>query len=393
MDRVLRKPLFALAIAGFGIGTTEFVIVGLLPRVADDLAISIPSAGLLVSGYALGVAVGGPLLSVLMATMPGRRSLLALMSLFIAGNIGCALAPNYDWLMVARVATAFCHAAFFGIGAVIAADLAPVGKRAQAIAVMISGLTVANVLGVPLGTMIGQAHGWRTSFLAVAAIGVLALVALALWVPRTDDRPRDLRAEIKSLLVPQVWLTLAISVVASTSMFTFFTYITPFLTDVSGVPEAQVSLVLLACGIGLTIGNIIGARLADWRALPSLAVMLAISGAVLFVMPWTSTTPIGAAASIIVWGVFTFAVCAVLQAEAVERAGQAPNLASTLNISAFNLGNAIGAGIGAIALTYGLGLPKIPILSGVITLAALALTFLAMWRARPTSLRQATCLE
>lgn len=378
MDDGARKPLLALALAAFGIGTTEFVIMGLLPDVAADLAVTIPAAGVLVSGYALGVAFGGPFLAVLLARVPGRRALLLLMGLFVVGNIGCAIAPGYGWLMAARVLTAFCHAAFFGIGAVIAAGLAPPGKRAQAIALMIGGLTVATVLGVPLGTLIGQAAGWRATFWAVALIGLIACAGLALWLPESESGPRDIRAELRSLRSPPVWMTLLISVIASTSMFTFFTYITPILTDVSAVARENVSWVLLACGIGLTLGNFLGAKLADWRALPSLTSILFVVAIVLFGFTRIGPEPVLATVAVVLWGIAAFSVCAVLQAEVVEQARAAPNLASTLNISAFNLGNAIGAGLGAFALSRGLSLAAIPVLAGIAAVFALVLTGLAI---------------
>lgn len=377
------KPLAALALAAFGIGTTEFVIMGLLPDVARDLGTTIPAAGLLVSGYALGVAFGGPSLAVALARLPARRALLALMALFVIGNIGCALAPGYSWLMVARIVTAFCHAAFFGIGAVIAAALAPPDRRARAVATMISGLTIAIVLGVPLGTMIGQASGWRTTFLAVATIGLVALAALARWVPEIDGERRDLRVEMRVLARPAVLVTLAISVVASTGMFAFFTYITPILTDIAHVPAARVSWVLLACGIGLTMGNAIGARLADWRALPSLIGILTATGLLLVGMQWTLVTPLSATVSVTAWGIVAFAVCAVLQAEILARSSDAPNLASTLNISAFNLGNAIGAGLGAAAISGDMGLSGIPSLAAGFALLAVGLAIAALRMRRP----------
>lgn len=284
--------------------------------------------------------------------------------------------------------------AAFGIGAVIAAAPAPPDRRARAVATMISGLTIANVLGVPLGTMIGQASGWRTTFLAVATIGLVALAALIRWVPQVDGEQRNLRTEMGVLARPGVLLTLVISVVASTSMFAFFTYIAPILTDVAHVPAAQVSWVLLACGVGLTIGNMVGARLADWRALPSLAGILTATGLLLFGMRWTLATPLSATVSVAVWGVVAFAVCAVLQAEILARSSDAPNLASTLNISAFNLGNAIGAGLGAAAISGGLGLRGIPSLAAGFALAAVGLTMAALWmspvEARPRPLGPAS---
>lgn len=374
MDKAAAKPLAALALAAFGIGTTEFVIMGLLPEVARDLGVGIPAAGLLVSGYALGVAFGGPLLALLTARLPSRLALFLLLGLFIMGNAACALAPGYGWLMAARVVTAFCHAAFLGVGSVIAAGLVPPGKRARAIALMIGGLTAATVLGVPLGTMLGEAAGWRTTFWAVTVVGVIAFAGLLLWLPKGNEQRRDLRAELRTLRALPVWLTLAISVVASTSMFTFFTYITPILTDVSGVEPSHVSGVLLVCGIGLTLGNFIGARLADWRALPSLAGILATVALVLIGFSYIGAVPLLATIALIVWGIVAFAVCAILQSEAVGRAESAPDLAATLNIAAFNLGNAMGAGLGAFALTRGLPMAGIPALAGGVAFLALALT-------------------
>jgi DHA1 family inner membrane transport protein len=374
MNKTSYKPLFALALAAFGIGTTEFVIMGLLPQIAVDLKVSMPSAGLLVSGYALGVAAGGPLLALLVAKLPRRRSLIALMALFIAGNIGCSLAPRYGWLMIARIVTALCHSAFFGVGAVMAAGLAPAGKQARAIAVMISGLTLANVMGVPLGTTVGQIAGWRVTFLCVVVVGILALSALILWVPSEADRRPDLRAELGSIRAPVVWLTLAISVIASTSMFYFFTYITPILIQVSGIPATRVSWVLLACGLGLTVGNILGARLADWRPQISVAIALILTATVLFAFTWFEHIQAAAVALVTLWGSCSFSLCAMLQAEAVRHASRAPNIASTLNISSFNLGNAIGACLAALSLNRGLPLSCLPAIAGLIALLGFMLT-------------------
>ncbi|MGN7998971.1 MFS transporter [Sphingomonas sp. 22176] len=361
----LRAPLLALAVAAFGIGTTEFVIMDLLPEVAADLRVGLPAAGLLVSGYALGVAFGGPLLAMLFLRVPARSTLVGLMGLFVAGNLGCALAPTYGLLMSARIVTALCHAAFFGTGAVMAARLAPTGRSARAIALMISGLTIANVVGVPLGTFIGQAAGWRTTFLAVAGIGALALLGLVRFLPSIDTT-RDFKAEILALKAPSVWLTLAASTLASTSMFAFFTYVTPILTRVAGIAEALVGFVLLAVGIGLTVGNYLGARLADWRAGPSLVAVLICVALVLLAFAGFGRTPWAASVIVTPWGVVAFAICAITQAMVVAAAREAPNLASTVNISAFNLGNALGAGVSAAALSAGLGLPAIPLLAAAV---------------------------
>jgi DHA1 family inner membrane transport protein len=376
-----KAPLIALAVAAFGIGTTEFVIMGLLPEVAADLRVSLPAAGLLVSGYALGVAFGGPVLAALLARVPARATLIGLMGLFIVGNLGCAAAPTYMLLMLARIVTALCHAAFFGTGAVVATRLAAPGRSAQAIALMIGGLTIANVVGVPFGTFIGQAVGWRVTFLAVAGIGVIAFLGMVRLLPQVEVS-RDLSAEIRVLKAPPVWLTLAVSTAASTSMFGFFTYITPILTTLGGVADGNVGYVLLAAGIGLTAGNYLGARLADWRARPSLVAVLFGVVAVLLVFAAFGPTPWSATVIVTLWGVLAFAVCAITQAMVVEAASAAPNLASTLNISAFNLGNAIGAGLSAAALSAGLGLSAIPLLAaGVGGLAvAMAILLIAVGR-------------
>lgn len=372
-----KAPLIALAVAAFGIGTTEFVIMGLLPEVAADLHVGLPAAGLLVSGYALGVAFGGPVLAALLARVPARATLIGLMGLFIAGNLGCAVAPTYMLLMLARIVTALCHAAFFGTGAVVAARLAAPGRSAQAIALMIGGLTIANVVGVPLGTFIGQAAGWRVTFLAVAGIGAVALLAMARLLPQVEVT-RDLGAEVRVLKTPPVWLTLAVSTLASASMFGFFTYITPILTTLGGVADGNVGYVLLAAGIGLTAGNYLGARLADWRAGPSLVAVLFGVSAVLLIFASLGRTPWSATVIVTLWGVLAFAVCAITQAMVVEAASAAPNLASTLNISAFNLGNAIGAGLSAAVLSSGLGLSAIPLLAAMVAGLAMATAIISI---------------
>ena len=364
-----RAPLIALAIAAFGIGTTEFVILGLLPQVAHDLGVGLPAAGLLVSGYALGVAFGGPILAAAMLRMPARQTLLALTALFIVGNLTCALAPTYGMLMAARIVTAFTHAAFFGTGAVVASRLAAPGHNARAIALMISGLTIANVVGVPAGTFVGQLAGWRVTFLAVAAIGLIAFAGLWHLLPPVEIQ-RNLSKEIRALKSPAVYLTLIVSVLASASMFAFFTYITPILTQVAAVEPDQVSLVLLAIGAGLTFGNYVGAKLADWRAGPSLVAMILGVVAVLTMFSAAARTPLSAIPLTTLWGVFAFAICAMTQGIVVEAAGSSPNLSSTLNISAFNLGNAVGAGLSAAALSYGMGLTNIPLIAAGVALVA-----------------------
>jgi DHA1 family inner membrane transport protein len=371
-------PLLALAMSAFAIGTTEFVIMGLLPDVARDLAVSIPSAGLLVSGYALGVALGAPLLAILTSRLPRKLALQGLMIVFVVGNTLCALAPSYTVLMVARVVTSLAHGSFFGIGAVVAATLVPSDKRASAIAMMFTGLTLANVLGVPLGTFIGQAFGWRMTFWVVSAFGVLSLASIAALVPnRHDAAPAGLAHEVRVLKEPQVWLALAMTVLGFGGVFVVFTYIAPILEQLSGFSPRAVTLVLVLFGAGLTVGNTLGGRLADRALMPSLMGILAALAVVMLVFAKTSHAPVLSAATVFVWGIAAFATVPPLQMRVVEKAQHAPHLASTLNIGAFNLGNAAGAWLGGLVLTHGLGLDALPLAAAGVAVAALALTALA----------------
>jgi MFS transporter, DHA1 family, inner membrane transport protein len=371
-------PLLALAISAFAIGTTEFVIMGLLPDVANDLAVSLPSAGLLVSGYALGVAVGAPLLAVITSRMPRKLALQLLMGVFIVGNVLCAIAPGYGVLMVARVVTSFAHGSFFGIGAVVAASLVPQEKRASAIALMFTGLTLANVLGVPFGTFIGQQFGWRVAFWIVSGLGVLSLAGVAALVPnRHDSGPANLGHEVRVLREPQVWLALAMTVLGFGGVFVVFTYIAPILEQVSGFTPHGVTLILVLFGVGLTVGNMIGGRLADRSLMPSLMGILAVLAVVMAVFAHTSHAQITAAVTVFVWGIAAFATVPPLQMRVVEKAAAAPNLASTLNIGAFNVGNAAGAWLGGLTIGHGYGLDALPWVAAAVAVAALVLTWVA----------------
>lgn len=381
-----RLALFALAVAAFAIGTTEFVIMGLLPEVAGDLHVSIPSAGLLVSGYALGVAGGAPLLAMLTARMERRHALLLLLGLFIAGNALCAVAPDYAVLMLARVLAAFCHGSFFGIGAVVAAHLVPPSKRAQAIALMFAGLTLANVLGVPFGTFLGQWAGWRSTFAAVTGLGVLAAVAVWRFVPPLPDLTApDLRRELGVLRQGQVLLALAMTVLGFGGVFTVFTYIAPILQQQAHVSIGATGWVLVLFGAGTTLGNLLGGRLADWRLMPSLIGILAALGLVLLGFAWTMQHTLLTVVTVFVWGVAAFATVPPLQMRVVQQAGAAPNLASTLNIAAFNLGNALGAFLGGAVISAGLGLPAVSVAGAAVAWLGLAVTVasLALQHARP----------
>ena len=371
-------PLLALAVASFGIGTTEFVIMGLLPEVAADLGVSIPGAGMLVSGYALGVVVGAPILAVLTSRLRRKTALVALMGLFVVGNVLCAVAPGYGTLMAARIVTAFCHGTFFGIGSVVAANLVPPGQRARAIALMFAGLTLANVLGVPLGTALGQWAGWRSTFWGVVAISVLAELAIVLWVPRGGrEEPSNLLGEFRVVRRPQVLLAMGISVLASASLFSVFTYITPILREVTGVSPHGVTMVLLLFGVGLTLGNLLGGRLADWKLMPALVGIFCVLVPLLAAFTVTGAWFVPAVATVFVWGIVAFALVAPLQMRVVDEASDAPNLASILNQGAFNLGNAAGAWFGGIAISAGVSYAEIPWVGAALALLALGTTLLS----------------
>jgi len=372
-------PLLALAVASFCIGTTEFVIMGLLPEVAADLGVTIPAAGLLITGYALGVVVGAPVLAIATANLPRKSVLVGLAVLFAVGNFLCAVAPNYWLLMAARVVTAFGHGAFFGIGAVVAASLVPREKRAQAMAVVFAGLTLANILGVPGGTALGQAFGWRATFLAVVLIGIAAVTAIALFVPSGVGQAKSagLAGEVRVLGRLQVWLAMGISALASASLFSVFTYIAPILREVTGMPAASVTWVLVLFGVGMTLGNVIGGKLADWKLMPTIAGALVGLIALQLAFLVTSASVWPAVTTILLWGVLTFIVVPPLQMRVLETASDAPNLASTLNQGAFNVGNAAGAWIGGGALALGLPYAELPVVGAFVAALALGVTALS----------------
>ncbi|TCV95896.1 DHA1 family inner membrane transport protein [Luteibacter rhizovicinus] len=370
-----RLPLLALAIAAFAIGTTEFVIMGLLPEVARDLGVDIPAAGLLVSGYALGVAIGAPLLAAATAKMERKRALLLLLGVFILGNALCAVAPTYNMLMVARVVAAFCHGSFFGIGAVVAAHLVPANQRARAISLMFAGLTLANVLGVPFGTILGQWAGWRSTFWAVTALGVIAAVAVVRFVPSLPNlKAPHMGREMRVMREPQVLMALLMTVLGFGGVFTVFTYIAPILQEQAGISAHATGAVLVLFGLGTTIGNMLGGRLADWRLMPSLAAILAVLAVVMVIFAWTMHNTLAAIVTVFVWGIVSFATVAPLQLRVVHVSGDAPNLASTMNIAAFNLGNAAGAWIGGMVIAGGYGLPAVSLAGAAVAVAGLLVT-------------------
>lgn len=375
--------LYALTAGAFGIGVTEFVIMGLLLDVSADLGVSISAAGLLISGYALGVVVGAPLLGALTGRLPRKTLLLALMVVFTVGNLACALAPDYWTLMAARVLTAFAHASFFGVGSVVATSLVAPNRKASAIALMFTGLTVANILGVPFGTWLGQAYGWRSTFLAVTLVGVIAFAVIALLVPR--DEPAATKGDGSSegtlavLGRRPVLLGLLTTVLSWVGVFAAFTYLAPILTRVTGFSEAAVSPILLVFGGGLVAGNLLGGRLADRHLVPTVVGTLASLSAVLFVMTAAIHQPITAIVAVGLLGAAAFATVAPLQMWVLEKAkGAGQGLASSFNIAAFNLGNAIGAWLGGFVIDHGPGLGAVPLVAGLVPLAALGVVLMAL---------------
>ncbi len=374
--------VYALTAGAFGIGTTEFVIMGLLLQVSGDLGVSVSTAGLLISGYALGVFAGAPVLTLLTRRMPRKTVLLALMLIFTIGNLACALAPNYAALMVARIVTALAHGTFFGVGSVVATSLVSPDRKASAIAVMFTGLTVATLLGVPFGAWLGLELGWRATFFAVAAIGVVALIVLGIFVPRSTEveKPIPLRDEIAAILTPQVQLGFLMTVLGFAGVFAVFTYIQPILVQVTGFSEAAVSPILLVFGLGLLGGNLLGGRWADRNLVAALIGTLAILFVLLVGTHFAIGNEITAIAAVGLLGAASFATVAPLQLRVLEKAGaQGRNFASSLNIVAFNLGNAIGAWLGGATLDHGFGLAAIPLAAAILTALGI---LVALWSAR-----------
>lgn len=373
--------LYALTAGAFGIGVTEFVIMGLLREIGADLSVSIAQAGLLISGYALGVVFGAPIMTILTARMPRKRVLLGLMVIFIIGNIVCAIAPSYSLMMVARVVTALAHGTFFGVGSVVATSLVAENKRASAIAVMFTGLTVANVLGVPFGTWLGQTLGWRSTFWAVSLVGIAALLVIAALLPKDDRAPdaTDWRADLRAIGRMPVLLGLATTVFGYAGVFTVFTYIAPLLTQVAGLSDSAVSPILLVFGGGMIIGNILGGKLADRNLGRTLTVTLIALGLSLGLMPlfftsgWSSVLIVG------LTGIAAFATVAPLQMWVMGKAkGAGEVLVSSFNIAAFNLGNALGAWAGGYSIDHGPGLAAVPYVAVVFPVLAVIVAWLAM---------------
>ncbi|GLJ60954.1 MFS transporter [Microbacterium barkeri] len=376
--------LIALAIGAFGIGLTEFVIMGLLPEVARDFAVSEAAAGWLISGYALSVVVGALLLTAATIRLPRKAVLLSLVVLFILGNALTALAPDYATAMAGRVLAALCHGAFFGIGSVVAAGLVAPEKKAGAIAIMFTGLTAANVLGVPFGTFLGQELGWRSTFWAISAIGLIALAGVAALVPAipAPEERVSLHRELRAFRSSQVWLSLVVTVLAFGGMFGAFTYIAYTLTEVSGFAAGAVPWLLVVFGAGLVLGNGVGGRLADRAIDRTLIVFTAALVVVLALFALLAGSQIATVVALFLMGGFGFGTVPGLQSRIMAYAGQAPTLASGANIGAFNVGNALGAWAGGVAITAGLGYTAPIWVGAAMTAAALAVLAVAAGMAR-----------
>jgi MFS transporter, DHA1 family, inner membrane transport protein len=361
--------LIALALGGFGIGLTEFVIMGLLPDVAADFQVSEASAGWLISGYALAVVVGALLLTAAVTRFERKPVLAVLMVVFVAGNLVSATAPDYWTMMAGRIIAALSHGAFFGIGAVVAASMVAPTKKAGAIAIMFTGLTAANVLGVPFGTMLGQGAGWRSTFWAITGIGVLALAGILALVPKTGPRQADssapvgssaglpggLRGELRAFRSGQVWLSILVTILGYGGMFGAFTYIAFTLTEVTGFAAGTVPWLLILFGVGLFIGNTAGGKAADRNVDRTLVVVLSALVVVLVAFALASANQPMTIAAMVLLGGFGFATVPGLQMRVMKYASSAPTLASGANIGAFNVGNALGAWLGGVTITAGLG--------------------------------------
>jgi DHA1 family inner membrane transport protein len=384
-------PLFALFLAAFCIGTAEFVIAGILPEVSQDLAVSIPQAGMLITAYAIGVAIGGPIVTMLIGGISRKVAVVSIIAVFTAGQALCALAPSYELLMASRLLVSIGHGAFFGAAAILATRLVPPEKAGRAVGLLLAGLTVANILGVPGGTAIGQAFGWRATFWAVGIFGLLALAATALLLPH--DKPErhedgNLRAQFRALRRQTVYLTFATIIVTIVGQFALFTYIAPYLTTVTGVDTSVVPWLLLLFGLGSTFGVLAGGRLADWKLMPSLIGMIVALAAV-FALIWLfGTNPVAMAVLIFIWSALSFGFGTPAQTRVLKAAADAPSLVSSLVPSAFNVAIAAGSWVGAVALEGGLGYESLPLIGVVVSLAGAAIATLS-WRMEGRSLAPA----
>ncbi len=374
----INYPLLALAIGAFGIGTTEFSPMGLLPVIARGVDVSIPAAGMLISAYAIGVMVGAPLMTLLLSHRARRNALIFLMAIFTLGNVLSAISPDYTTLMLSRIITSLNHGAFFGLGSVVAASVVAKEKQASAVATMFMGLTIANIGGVPAATWLGETIGWRMSFLATAGLGIIAMASLYFSLPKgsAGERP-DVRKELTVLMRPQVVSALLTTVLGAGAMFTLYTYISPVLHNIADAGPAFITAMLVLIGVGFSLGNYLGGKLADRSVTGTLKGFLLLLIAIMVAIPWLARSEFGAAISMVVWGAATFAIVPPLQMRVMRVAHEAPGLSSSVNIGAFNLGNALGAAAGGAVISGGLGYAFVPVTGAIIAGLAFLLVLLS----------------
>jgi MFS transporter, DHA1 family, inner membrane transport protein len=372
------RALLALAIGAFGIGTTEFVIMGMLPEVAADLGVSVSAVGILISAYAVGVVIGAPTLTALGLRFTPRQTLVTLMVVFVVGNALAALAPSYGTLAAARVLTALAHGSFFGVGAVAARRLVPPEHATRAISLMITGLTLANVIGVPLGTFVAQQASWRVVLGAIAVIGLVTIAGLLAWMPAGAGEPSDLRGELRAFRRGQVWLVLGLTMVGFSALFAVYSYVSPILTELGGIPTEWVTPVLALFGIGTTVGTLAGGRLGDRYGFSFVAVGLLLMTAVLVTFAFLARTPAAAVTLLVLFGTISFALGPVVQ-NAVIEAARVPggSLVSAANQGAFNVANAVGAALGALVISSGLGYTAPMWVGAVLALVGASIAVLA----------------
>ncbi|MFT8365683.1 MAG: MFS transporter [Gluconobacter cerinus] len=377
-------PLLALAVGAFAIGTTEFTPMGLLPVIAQGLQVTVPKAGGLVTAYAVGVMVGAPFITLLLARLRRKFALTLLMGLYVAGNLLSAVAGSYELLFASRVLTSLAHGAFFGLGAVEASAVVAPERRASAVATMFMGLTVANIIGVPAATWLGMNFGWHMAFGVTAILGVLTMIAVQLALPAREAGPvPDVASELKALLRANVLLALTTTAIGAGAMFVLYTYITPILQHITHASRLVITVALMLTGVGFSIGNAIGGRSADRSLDGSLLMFFPILGAVMLLFPWVAQTVPGALIATLVWGAATFALMPALQMRVMQAAHDAPALASSVNIGAFNLGNAIGAALGGVALSMGLGYPGVSVIGTALALVGVGLVLFSRKVAPP----------
>lgn len=377
----INYPLLALAIGAFGIGTTEFSPMGLLPVIARGVDVSIPAAGMLISAYAVGVMVGAPLMTLLLSHRARRSALIFLMAIFTLGNVLSAIAPDYMTLMLSRILTSLNHGAFFGLGSVVAVSVEPKHKQASAVATMFMGLTLANIGGVPAATWLGETIGWRMSFLATAGLGVISMISLFFSLPKGGAGARpEVKKELAVLMRPQVLSALLTTVLGAGAMFTLYTYISPVLQSITHATPVFVTAMLVLIGVGFSIGNDPGGKLADRSVngtLKGFLLLLLLLMVIMLAIPFLARNEFGAAISMVVWGAATFAVLPPLQMRVMRVASEAPGLSSSVNISAFNLGNALGAAAGGAVISAGLGYSFVPVMGAIVAGLALLLVFMS----------------